>query len=445
MRTISKRQRRIEETSTYLCKEVDPEYLGREIYADTVDTPYSFYLIRKLTLAKDYQNLAEGEAFFEVICNSWDDSKAFKELVVKKIYIYVETEAIYYTLLMGSFGPTRSELRTSLKNWLDALSLEALDSSLAEKQEQTVTTAEVQGLLKQMMEMSNELFRLRKMINDLNQTIANGQLTSAPVKRNPVVSRSIRTIHLKRAQPLMVDNRPAEDIEEGTVSVAAADSKIAQPTVETTAENVLTNKPETAADPTIDETAPSSEEMPQTRGLTIARLTRKTSKAVLKDWRAMSALLKESTRIKAPIQTDIIIKAALAKLEDDIYQHFMNKRMRLGAKKTQAQKKSILRTELLEKINQAEYIDYSWAQVLRTQNEDILLNGRLSCAGLIASLEDFLQEMRDITYSRSIFGKKVRCSTDMLRRLDGYLLLDQYLQKLRTSVGKNKALSKISH
>lgn len=86
MRTISKRQRQSEkeERSTVLCKEVDPDYLGREVYADDVETPYAFYLVRKLNLAKDYQNLAEGEAFFDAICDSWDETEDFEELVVKK-------------------------------------------------------------------------------------------------------------------------------------------------------------------------------------------------------------------------------------------------------------------------------------------------------------------------------------------------------------------------
>jgi hypothetical protein len=444
VRTISKRQRKRAETATYLCKEVDPEYLGREIYADNVDTPYSFYLIRKLTLAKDYQNLAEGEAYFEAICTSWDHSEAFEELVVKKIYIYVETEAIYYTLLMGSFEPTRSELRISLKKWLDSLSLSELESSLTEKTEQPVTTEEIQGLLKQMMEMSNELFRLRKMMNDLNQTLAQSQLNPTPVKSNPVISRSIRTIHLKRAQPLMVENRIAEVEEKETAAAVVEPEFKVQQDIDTATE--AADSAEKEAESTKAEVAEiDSNEMPSATVFSGARLTRKTNKATVQDWHKAVVYLNTSKRVKAPAQQpDILTKAVLEKLEDEIYQHFMNKRMRLGTKKMQTQKKSIARAELLEKINQAEYVSYSWAQVLRRQNEDILLSGRLSCAGLVASLENFLQEMRDIAYSRSFFGKKVRCSADLLHRLDGYILLDQYLQKLRTSIGKNKTFTEKS-
>jgi hypothetical protein len=444
VRTISKRQRKRAETATYLCKEVDPEYLGREIYADNVDTPYSFYLIRKLTLAKDYQNLAEGEAYFEAICTSWDHSEAFEELVVKKIYIYVETEAIYYTLLMGSFEPTRSELRISLKKWLDSLSLSELESSLTEKTEQPVTTEEIQGLLKQMMEMSNELFRLRKMMNDLNQTLAQSQLNPTPVKSNPVISRSIRTIHLKRAQPLMVENRMAEVEEKETDAAVVEPEFEVQQDTDTATE--AADSAEKEAESTKAEVAEiDSNEMPSATVFSGARLTRKTNKATVQDWHKAVVYLNSSKRVKAPTQQpDILTKTVLEKLEDEIYQHFMNKRMRLGTKKMQTQKKSIARAELLEKINQAEFVSYSWTQVLRRKNEDILLSGRLSCAGLVASLENFLQEMRDIAYSRSFFGKKVRCSADLLHRLDGYILLDQYLQKLRTSIGKNRTFTEKS-
>lgn len=43
-----------EEKTVFLCKETNPDFLGREIYADNVETPYNFYLIRKLYLAKEY-------------------------------------------------------------------------------------------------------------------------------------------------------------------------------------------------------------------------------------------------------------------------------------------------------------------------------------------------------------------------------------------------------
>lgn len=55
-----------EEKTVFLCKETNPDFLGREIYADNVETPYNFYLIRKLYLAKEYQNLAEGEQFLRL-------------------------------------------------------------------------------------------------------------------------------------------------------------------------------------------------------------------------------------------------------------------------------------------------------------------------------------------------------------------------------------------
>lgn len=501
MRTISKRQRQSEkeERSTYLCKEVDPDYLGREIYADNVDTPYSFYLVRKLNLAKDYQNLAEGEAFFDAICDSWDETEEFEELVVKKIYMYVETEIMYYTLLMGSFEPTRRDLRMNLKKWFEEIALEKKERSLIYREESTLNSGEMQGMMKQMLETSNEIFRLRKMIGDLTDTINSGKIEMHTPKSDPIISRSIQTIHLKRAQPLVIEDNKEEKtvkisdpnesvdvevelIEEPVVESVIIPEEIEQPVEPVKAvgeepekklEKELVEKPiqedfQVEEEPIISLTQePENKELPKKERSSI-KLKRKqmaqtkefvptdvkdeakqeiveskpfdlsllvfkkrrTKKATPSNWPRFSKQLKASKSIEAPAKIPNFSKSEMENLEDEIYLCFMNKRMRLGTKKSAVQKKSILRSELLAQISQAEYLNYSWGQVLRQRKEDVLICGRLSCGGLVSSLDGFLQEMREIAYSRSLFGKKVRCSVDLLRRLEGYILMDQYMQNL---------------
>lgn len=495
MRTISKRQRQSikEERSTYICKEVDPDYLGREIYADNVDTPYSFYLVRKLNLAKDYQNLAEGEAFFDAICDSWDETEEFEELVVKKIYMYVETEIMFYTLLIGSFEPTRRELRMNLKQWFEEIALDKEEHSLVYRSEATLNAGEIQGMMKQMLETSNEIFRLRKMMNDLTETINQGKVEWHAPKNNPIISRSIQTIHLKRAQPLVVeedrDEKPtieqteadkSVDVEFDLIDKALVEEAVEQePAEELGAEtekklpNELAKKPiqedfQVEDEPTISQDLDAENNEAPKKERTSIKLKRqqlettkasvesdvkketekqigalepldldllvfkkgKTQKATPSNWPRFSKQLKLRKRIVAPARIPNFSKSEMENLEDEIYLCFMNKRMRLGTKKNKPQKKNILRSELLAQISQAEYLNYSWGQVLRQRKEDVLICGRLSCGELVSSLDDFLQEMREIAYSRSLFGKKVRCSVDLLRRLEGYILMDQYMQNL---------------
>ncbi|MGX7243704.1 hypothetical protein ACWOC1_02515 [Enterococcus quebecensis] len=507
MRTISKRQRQSEkeERSTYLCKEVDPDYLGREVYADNVDTPYSFYLVRKLNLAKDYQNLAEGEAFFDAICDSWDETEEFEELVVKKIYMYVETEVMYYTLLMGSFEPTRRDLRMNLKRWFEEITLEKQERSLVFRGDAALSSGEVQGMMKQMIETSNEIFRLRKMITDLTEMISRGKIEMHTAKSDPIISRSIQTIHLKRAQPLVIEeDKTVEatktmlrsenpinvevDLDESEVvnEEEVTSEKIDETTktwevvgeeTEKKLENELAGKPiqedfQVEEEPTVylnqeqKNKEESNQESTERTSLKLKRRQmkakhkevaeseiakkapqetmksemldlnqlvlnkRRTKKATPSNWPRFSKQLKASKTIEAPTKIPNFSKSEMENLEDEIYLCFMNKRMRLGSKKSHVQKKSILRSDLLAQISQAEYLNYSWGQVLRQRKEDVLICGRLSCGSLVASLDEFLQEMREVAYSRSLFGKKVRCSVDLLRRLEGYILMDQYMQNL---------------
>ncbi|MFX4101183.1 hypothetical protein ACNPLS_04150, partial [Enterococcus faecalis] len=200
-----------EEKTVFLCKETNPDFLGREIYADNVETPYNFYLIRKLYLAKEYQNLAEGEQFFEALCESWDESEQFEELIVKKIYVYVETELMYYTIYFGSFEPTTRDLRFALKQWMYEIP--------TTKNKKTVrmneTNVQVVPQENQLTELAGEIAVLREMLTLLKENLVS--LNEAVNQtRNPVISRQIKTIHLKRASPVIAAEQASLKISEAT-------------------------------------------------------------------------------------------------------------------------------------------------------------------------------------------------------------------------------------
>ena len=284
-----------EEKTVFLCKETNPDFLGREIYADNVETPYNFYLIRKLYLAKEYQNLAEGEQFFEALCESWDESEQFEELIVKKIYVYVETELMYYTVYFGSFEPTTRDLRFALKQWMYEIPTTVKnDETVGMNQESeqfeelivkkiyvyvetelmyyTIyfgsfepTTRDLRSALKQWMyeipttknkkivrmnetnvqvvpqenqitELAGEIAVLREMLTLLKENLAS--LNEAVNQtRNPVISRQIKTIHLKRASPVIAAEQASLKVSE--------DTNLEQPDVNLSPDNLENQEGET--------------------------------------------------------------------------------------------------------------------------------------------------------------------------------------------------------
>ncbi|WP_086349374.1 hypothetical protein [Candidatus Enterococcus clewellii] len=504
MRTISKRGKKsdVEKKSVFLCKTVDPEFLGREIYADNVETLHNFYLIREINLAKDYQNLAEGEAYFDAICDSWDAAEEFNKLVVKKIYMYVETELMYYTLLMGSFEPLNREAKSQLKQWLTDVTVEKEAHSLTHKGNTEVESAELNSVMKQMMEASNEMFRLRKMIGDLSETIGQARLEA---KAQPLMSRSVHTIHLKRAQPLVIDNEevskepikkieqkeeaptidgeyseepvieiqqvtieptePAEEeIETGKKPMNGSSSETVQEDIqlaeedtallkerkdekaeveESSADKLRRKNLENQTEKAVIEEAKAEKPLPEVkqpeisdeerRNLLLSKLIlekEKTRKRTPGNWPRFSKLLQDSHMVPAPKKIPNFSRSEMENLEDDIYLRFMNKRINIGKKKSRDQKRRIPQSELLSQISKAEYLSYSWGQVLKQRKEDVLICNRLSSAGLVSGLDDFLYDMKRTANRPSLLTKKVRCSVDKLRRLDGYVLMDQYMQKL---------------
>lgn len=460
-------------------------------------------MIREINLAKDYQNLAEGEAYFDAICDSWDAAEEFNKLVVKKIYMYVETELMYYTLLMGSFEPLNREAKSQLKQWLTDVSVEKEAHSLVHKGSTEVESAELNSVMKQMMEASNEMFRLRKMIGDLSETIGQARLEA---KAQPLMSRSVHTIHLKRAQPLVIENEdvskepikkieekeeaptidaeyseepvieiqqvtiePTEPIEEeietGKKPMTGSNSETVQDDIqlaeeaialpkeqkdeeveepeESSADKLRRKNLENQTEKTVIEETKSEEPLTEVkqpeisseerRNLLLSKLIlgkEKTRKRTPGNWPRFSKLLQDSHVVPAPKKIPNFSRSEMENLEDDIYLRFMNKRINIGKKKSRDQKRRIPQSELLSQISKAEYLSYSWGQVLKQRKEDILICNRLSSAGLVSGLDDFLYDMKRTANRPSFFTRKVRCSVDKLRRLDGYVLMDQYMQKL---------------
>lgn len=427
-----------QERSTFIYKDLEPDLLGREIYADDITTPYSFYLVRKLILGRDYQSLAEGELFFDVLCDSWDIREDFDELFVKKMYVQVETQSMTYSLLIGSFEPTSRATRSQLKQWLEAIEAETTLSMETGATKPIEVNDTIQSMAKQMLETSNEIFRLRQMINELIETVNQQAGEYHTFKKQPVISRNIKTIHLKRAQPLLTPEKQQQE-----PSVVQTIQNVHDSADKTT--DGMTKEQEPLTKDQLDE-GPTIQE----QGSLVKKRQwslRDSKKQFLVgaipqplSWRCFfEQLTDKPCRSRENFRS--VSKEADEAEQEQIYQSFVTTSKRLGEKNKRVKKESILRTELLSQISQAEYLPYSWGEVLQYRQEDLLICQRLSTSQLVAGLDACLAELRTFAYSRFSFGKKVRCPENLLKQLTGYILLDQYLKEI---IGDYQKVEKVN-
>lgn len=433
-----------EEKTVFLCKETNPDFLGREIYADNVETPYNFYLIRKLYLAKEYQNLAEGEQFFEALCESWDESEQFEELIVKKIYVYVETELMYYTVYFGSFEPTTRDLRSALKQWMYEIP--------TTKNKKTVrmneTNVQVVPQENQLTELAGEIAVLREMLTLLKENLAS--LNEAVNQtRNPVISRQIKTIHLKRASPVIA-------AEQASLKVSEDDNRENQEgeTTVATSEAVLpVNKlalEEPAKEPVLSEPAPIKEALPEKKQenqqstaakplFTFPQETEKSSlnsvnKSAEKEEEQKSekeAVSMESEKENSSSRTiPADFQRQLDELEEEIYRRFMSRQLEDTDGNQAVPKITIEKRQLEAQMFEAKAFSQSFKQVQKKKAGDVRICNQLSCMKLEKGLDKFLDEVTEYVEKRTLFNKKVRCPLPVIRELEGYGQLNQYMQKI---------------
>ena len=433
-----------EEKTVFLCKETNPDFLGREIYADNVETPYNFYLIRKLYLAKEYQNLAEGEQFFEALCESWDESEQFEELIVKKIYVYVETELMYYTVYFGSFEPTTRDLRFALKQWMYEIP--------TTKNKKTVrmneTNVQVVPQENQLTELAGEIAVLREMLTLLKENLAS--LNEAVNQtRNPVISRQIKTIHLKRASPVIA-------AEQASLKVSEDDNRENQEgeTTVATSEAVLpVNKlalEEPAKEPVLSEPAPFKEALPEqsqenqqsTAAKPLFTFLQETEKSSLNssnesaekeeeqkpEKEAVSMESEKENSSSRTIPSDF--QRQLDELEEEIYRRFMSRQLEDTDGNQAVPKITIEKRQLEAQMIEAKEFSQSFKQVQKKKAGDVRICNQLSCMKLEKGLDKFLDEVTEYVEKRTLFNKKVRCPLPVIRELEGYGQLNQYMQKI---------------
>lgn len=424
-----------EEKTVFLCKETNPDFLGREIYADNVETPYNFYLIRKLYLAKEYQNLAEGEQFFEALCESWDESEQFEELIVKKIYVYVETELMYYTVYFGSFEPTTRDLRFALKQWMYEIP--------TNKNKKTVrmneTNVQVVPQENQLTELAGEIAVLREMLTLLKENLAS--LNEAVKQtRNPVISRQIKTIHLKRASPVIAAEQASLKIseatnpeqpdatlspdnlenQEGETTVATSE---AVPIKEAQPEKKQENQQSTAAKPLF--TFPQETEKSSLNSVNKSAEKEEEQKP---EKEAVSMESEKENSSSRTIPADF--QRQLDELEEEIYRRFMSRQLEDTDGNQAVPKITIEKRQLEAQMFEAKAFSQSFKQVQKKKAGDVRICNQLSCMKLEKGLDKFLDEVTEYVEKRTLFNKKVRCPLPVIRELEGYGQLNQYMQKI---------------
>ncbi|HAP5248148.1 TPA: hypothetical protein IUZ11_001691 [Enterococcus faecalis] len=424
-----------EEKTVFLCKETNPDFLGREIYADNVETPYNFYLIRKLYLAKEYQNLAEGEQFFEALCESWDESEQFEELIVKKIYVYVETELMYYTVYFGSFEPTTRDLRSALKQWMYEIP--------TTKNKKTVrmneTNVQVVPQENQLTELAGEIAVLREMLTLLKENLAS--LNEAVNQtRNPVISRQIKTIHLKRASPVIAAEQASLKVSE--------DTNLEQPDVNLSPDNRENQEGETTV--ATSEPAPIKEALPEkkqenqqsTAAKPLFTFPQETEKSPLNsvnksaekeeeqkpEKEAVSMESEKENSSSRTIPADF--QRQLDELEEEIYRRFMSRHLEDTDGNQAVPKITIEKRQLEAQMFEAKAFSQSFKQVQKKKAGDVRICNQLSCMKLEKGLDKFLDEVTEYVEKRTLFNKKVRCPLPVIRELEGYGQLNQYMQKI---------------
>ncbi len=364
---------------------------------------------------------------------------------------------MYYTVYFGSFEPTTRDLRSALKQWMYEIP--------TTKNKKTVrmneTNVQVVPQENQLTELAGEIAVLREMLTLLKENLAS--LNEAVNQtRNPVISRQIKTIHLKRASPVIAAEQASLKVSEDTnleqpdvnLSPDNLENQEGETTVATSEAVLPVNKlvlEEPAKEPVLSEPAPIKEALPEqkkqenqqsTAAKPLFTFPQETEKSSLNsvnksaekeeeqkpEKEAVSMESEKENSSSRTIPADF--QRQLDELEEEIYRRFMSRQLEDTDGNQAVPKITIEKRQLEAQMFEAKAFSQSFKQVQKKKAGDVRICNQLSCMKLEKGLDKFLDEVTEYVEKRTLFNKKVRCPLPVIRELEGYGQLNQYMQKI---------------
>lgn len=120
----------------------------------------------------------------------------------------------------------------------------------------------------------------------------------------------------------------------------------------------------------------------------------------------------------------------LDELEEEIYRRFMSRQLEDTDGNQAVPKITIEKRQLEAQMIEAKAFSQSFKQVQKKKAGDVRICNQLSCMKLEKGLDKFLDEVTEYVEKRTLFNKKVRCPLPVIRELEGYGQLNQYMQKI---------------
>lgn len=211
----------------FLRKEIEPNRLGEELYADEVLSQYSVYLLRKFELATDYEQPEQFEALLEDLPEQFNHE--FEDCVAKNLYVRVTQKAVYVTLLLALAHPLSKLQISDLRTWISSLEVPELPLEHMSTFSEEVPLEMVKGL----QETNSEVLLLTEMMNQFSENLND-------------IYKEVQTVKDKRTPPVVKVVQSKVAAKEALESTNAKQLKMASEKIERLAEEFTTFKAQIA-------------------------------------------------------------------------------------------------------------------------------------------------------------------------------------------------------
>jgi hypothetical protein len=377
-------------------QKINPKLLGIEIFKNEIAVPYKAYLICRLVFNEEIQTLKDIERLAIEFQANWTRKNDYIKII--RINVFTPNELVALTFTLGFFQQPHSVYLRELKQFAQTFMKEYDSQKSIETTEQMKADSSQEKLdevLKRYIQINERMDQLEARLEKNEAVLVNsGDLLKSELEKiNQVIQEQV--IQAEDSVSSLQEHVEVikADPEESEQASIRADEIVSLETGVSTQRKKLPNY-------VFNRSAHTDGTVRIKNGKT---LHQKLDKTIPKRKVTKSTLQRHITSLEASI-------------------------LRYFTANVDATKKRLVpKKDFLILKDKLEFINYLWMLLETDSNEEIIIANQLNCKELVEDLDEFFEEIEEVSIKATIFNYWVYCPQNLFVKLKGYAALKDFL------------------
>jgi hypothetical protein len=379
-------------------QKINPKLLGIEIFKNEIAVPYKAYLTCRLVFKEEIQTLKDIEWLAVEFQENWTRKNDY--IKITRINVFTPNELVALTFTLGFFQQPHSvylrELKQHAKTFMKEYDSQKPIETIEQRETASFSQKKLDEILKRYDQINERMDQLEARLEKNEAVLVNsGDLLKSELEKiNQVIQDQIiqaeDSVSSLQEHVEEIKAEPAELKQENTI---LTDDQIPIETGASTQGKKLPNY-------VFNRSVSADTAVRIKNGKTIHQ--------------------KPNETIPKKKMTKNTLQRHVTSLEASVLRYFT-------ANVDSTKKRLVPKKDFLILKDKLEFINYLWMLLETDSDEEIIIANQLSCKELVEDLDEFFEEIEEVSIKATIFNYWVYCPQNLFVKLKGYAALKDFL------------------